>query len=62
MQRRINRLYRIIEVCGGRPIPAIKAALSVLGRCQPWLRLRSMSATSREIAAVAEVLREIGAA
>jgi len=58
-QRRINRLYDIIRVCGERVIPAIKAAVSLQGRCQPWMRNLSMSPTKADLAAVEKVLESL---
>lgn len=56
MQRRINHLCGVIQACGGRTIPAIKAAACVVGRCQPWMRNIWMSPTEADIQAVTEVL------
>lgn len=56
MQRRINHLCGVIQACGGRTIPAIKAAARVEGRCQPWMRNLWMSPTAADMKAVAEVL------
>ncbi|UCF96197.1 MAG: dihydrodipicolinate synthase family protein [Spirochaetaceae bacterium] len=59
MQQRINRLYGVIRSCEGRVIPAIKAAVSALGRCEPWLRARSMTPGKEELAAVKQVLASL---
>jgi 4-hydroxy-tetrahydrodipicolinate synthase len=56
MQQRINRLYGVIRSCDGRTIPAIKAAVSILGRCEPWMRARSMTPSEEDLAAVTQVL------
>jgi 4-hydroxy-tetrahydrodipicolinate synthase len=56
LQRRINALFEIIRVCDGRTIAAIKAALSIEGRCTHWMRIRSMSASAEDLAAVERVL------
>ena len=58
-QRRVNRLYEIIHACGGRVIPAIKAAVSLEGRCQPWMRNLSMSPTRADLKAVEQVLASL---
>jgi len=58
-QRRINRLYGIIRALDGRTIPAIKAAMSVLGRCQPFMRMRSMSPSAADLDAVQRVLASL---
>jgi 4-hydroxy-tetrahydrodipicolinate synthase len=59
MQQRINQLYGVIHSCGGRDIPAIKAAVSILGRCKPWMRACSMSASREDLAAVEKVLHQL---
>jgi 4-hydroxy-tetrahydrodipicolinate synthase len=56
MQQRINGLYGVIRSCDGRVIPAIKAGASVLGRCEPWMRVRSMTPSKEDLAAVEKVL------
>jgi 4-hydroxy-tetrahydrodipicolinate synthase len=55
-QRRINRLYGVIRSCNGRTIPAIKAAVAELGRCDPWMRARSMTPSKKDLEAVKSVL------
>ena len=59
MQRRINRLYGIIRALGGRTIPAIKAAISAQGRCRPWMRNPSMTASAADLEAVEKVLASL---
>jgi 4-hydroxy-tetrahydrodipicolinate synthase len=59
-QRRVNRLYGIIRALDGRTIPAIKAAASVLGRCQPFMRIRSMSPPIEDIRKVEQALSSLG--
>lgn len=49
MQRRIDALYAVIRVCGGRTIAAIKAGVSLLGRCGPKMRMASMSPTAEDL-------------
>jgi 4-hydroxy-tetrahydrodipicolinate synthase len=58
-QRRINRLYGVIRACDGRTIPAIKAAVSLEGRCQPWMRQLSTSPTRADLKAVEKVLASL---
>jgi 4-hydroxy-tetrahydrodipicolinate synthase len=57
MQQRINGLSGIIRSCDGRVIPSIKAGASVLGRCGPWMRVRSMTPSREDLAAVEKVLQ-----
>ncbi len=59
VQKKINRIAGVIAAAGGRVIPGIKAAVSYLGRCEPWLRLSGLTATDAEIAAVHKVVDSI---
>jgi 4-hydroxy-tetrahydrodipicolinate synthase len=59
MQRRVNRLYEVIRSCDGRTIPAIKAAVSVVGRCDPWMHVRSMTPSKEDLKAVEAVLNRL---
>jgi len=59
MQQRINQLYSVIRSCDGRTIPAIKAAVSALGRCAPWMRVRSMTPSKKDLEAVKKVLDDL---
>jgi 4-hydroxy-tetrahydrodipicolinate synthase len=40
-QRKINMLAKIVEVAGGKAIPAIKISLELLGRCKAWSRVEN---------------------
>ena len=57
-QARINRLYGIIRAVNGRTLPAIKAAVSIQGRCEPWTRQRSMNVSREDLGRVEKALRE----
>ncbi len=57
-QRRINRLYAVIRVAGGRVGAAIKAGVEHYGRCRRRMRIRSMTLAHEEAAGVVEALRE----
>lgn len=59
-QKRINALQEVYQVVGGRVIPGIKAAVSLLGRSTPWMRQRSMSLNQAEIEKVRGVLEGLG--
>jgi 4-hydroxy-tetrahydrodipicolinate synthase len=59
MQQRINRLYGVIRSCDGRTISAIKAAVSVLERCDPWMRARSMTPSKEDLQAVKAILDRV---
>jgi len=58
-QRSVNRLFKIIPACGGRVIPAIKAAVCIEGRCQPWMRNQYMSPSASDLKAVEKALASI---
>lgn len=58
-QLNINKLCQIITICGGRVIPAIKAAVYIKGRCQPWMRNQYMSPSPSDLNAVEKVLASI---
>jgi 4-hydroxy-tetrahydrodipicolinate synthase len=59
MQRKIDLLYGVIRACGGRTITAIKAAMSIQGQCQPYMRSLSMSPSTEDLKAVEKVLSAI---
>lgn len=39
MQKEIDNLYELIQVTGGKVIPAIKAAAFLLGRSNKWMKI-----------------------
>lgn len=59
-QQRINALYEVINVTGGKTIPAIKAGAALLGRSTPWMKMPGLTLTEQEIASVREVLVKLG--
>lgn len=59
VQKRINAIARVITATGGRVIPAIKAAVSLLGRCGPTLRFAELSATEAETEAIREIVESL---
>jgi len=59
-QRAIHRLFHLFEVVGGRGIPAIKAAMELLGRGSRHMRLSALTLRPEEVKRIREVLAEIG--
>jgi len=55
-QKKINKLYEIIQVTGGKVIPAIKAGVALLGRSTKWMKLSSLSLDDEEIRKVEKIL------
>jgi len=55
-QRAINRLAAIIDVSDGRVIPAIKAAVSLFGRCERWDRIEAESLSQSTISKIGEII------
>ncbi len=58
-QRKVNRLCEVIGVTGGKGNAAIKAAVSLLGRCSRWTRTSPKSLTEEEVGRVREVLQNL---
>jgi 4-hydroxy-tetrahydrodipicolinate synthase len=56
MQKKINKLYEIIQVTGGKVIPVIKAGVALLGRSSKWMKIISMSLDDKEIRKVEKIL------
>jgi len=56
IQKNINELYEIIQVVGGKVIPAIKAGVALLGRSTKWMKLSSLSLDDEEIRKVEKIL------
>lgn len=59
-QRRINEMFKIVLAVGGKGIPAIKAAMELLGRGSRHLRLSALTLDDAEVEAVRETLVGIG--
>ncbi len=59
MQKKINKLYEIIQVTGGKAIPAIKAGVALLGRSTKWMKLSSLSLDDEEIRKVERILTNL---
>lgn len=58
-QRKINRIAKVIPAAGGRVIAGIKSAVALLGRCEPWLRHKGLTASGPESAAVQKVVESL---
>ena len=56
MQRKINKLYEIIQVTGGKTIPAIKVGTALLGRSSKWMKTVSMSLNNNEVRKIEKIL------
>jgi 4-hydroxy-tetrahydrodipicolinate synthase len=59
-QRKINSLFRVVEAAEGKGIPAIKAAMELLGRGRRHMRLGALTATQEEIEKIRQVLVSLG--
>jgi len=60
MQKKINELYEIIQVTGGKVIPAIKAATESLGRSTKWTKMSSLTLGDEDIEKVKRVIIKLG--
>jgi len=59
IQKEINNLYELIQVTGGKVIPAIKAAVTLLGRSNKWMKISSQTLNEQEVEKVKRVLRNL---
>lgn len=59
MQKKINKLYEIIQVTGGKVIPAIKAGTALLGRSSKWMKVISMSLNNNEVRKIEKILIDL---
>jgi len=58
-QEKINRLYKVLQVAGNKTIPAIKAAMFLLGRCEKWLKPPLLPLNEEELSRVKKVLADL---
>jgi 4-hydroxy-tetrahydrodipicolinate synthase len=58
-QRIINKLGTIIDVCDGKGIAAIKAAVSILGRCEMWTRLEAEPLPESSISKIKKIIDSV---
>jgi len=56
IQKKINELYEIIQVTGGKVIPAIKVAAELLGRSTKWMKMGSLTLSEEDIEKVKRVI------
>jgi 4-hydroxy-tetrahydrodipicolinate synthase len=59
MQKKINKLYEIIQVTGGKVIPAIKVGTTLLGRSSKWMKIISMSLNNNEVRKIEKILIDL---
>ena len=59
LQAKINRLYEVIRAGGDRGIPAIKAATSLLGRSEKWLKAPVLPLDEEELSRVKQILADL---
>ena len=59
MQKKINKLYKIIQITGGKGIPAIKAGTALMGRSSKWMKIISMSLNDDEVEKIEKILIEL---
>jgi len=60
MQKKINELYEIIQVTGGKVIPAIKAGVALLGRSTKWMKMSSLTLGDEDIEKVKRMIIKLG--
>jgi len=60
MQKKINKLYEIIQVTGGKVIPAIKTAVTLLGRSTKWMKISSQTLSEQEVEEVKRIIKTLG--
>ncbi|MBA7527230.1 4-hydroxy-tetrahydrodipicolinate synthase [subsurface metagenome] len=59
MQKKITELYEMIQISGGKVIPAIKAGVALLGRSTKWMKLSSLSLDDEEIRKIEKILIDL---
>ena len=59
-QEKINRLYEVIRTARDRGVPAVKAAASLLGRSEKWLKEPILPVNDEELSKIERVLRNLG--
>ena len=59
MQKKINKLYEIIQVIRGKVIPAIKVGTALLGRSSKWMKIISMSLNNNEVRKIEKILIDL---
>lgn len=56
IQKRINELYEIIQLTGGKVIPAIKSGVALLGRSTKWMKMFSLTLGKEDIEKVKRII------
>jgi dihydrodipicolinate synthase/N-acetylneuraminate lyase len=59
-QKKINRLYKVLQVAGDKTVPAIKGATFLLGRCEKWLKPPLLPLSHDELSRIKKVLSDLG--
>lgn len=59
-QKRINALYQMLHINGGHSVAVIKAAVALLGRSTPWMKMAALTVPEAEQAKIEAVLQELG--
>jgi len=60
MQKEIDNLYELIQVTGGKVIPAIKTAVALLGRSNKWMKISSQTLGEKEVEEVEKKMKNLG--
>ena len=60
MQKKINELYEIIQVTGGKVIPAIKVAAELLERSTKWMKMSPLTLGAEDIEKVRRTVIKLG--
>jgi len=60
IQKEIDNLYELIQITGGKVIPAIKAAVSLLDRSNKWMKISSQTLNEQEVEKVKRIIEILG--
>jgi len=60
MQKKITELYEMIQISGGKVIPAIKAGVELLERSTKWMKMLSLTLGDEDIEKVKRVIIKLG--
>ena len=60
IQAKINKLYEVIRTVGDRVVPAVKGAVSLLGRSEKWVKAPMLPLEEEELSRVLKILRDLG--
>ena len=59
MQKKINKLYEVVQVTGNKGISAIKTGTALLGRSSKWMKTISMSLNDDEAEKIKKIFIEL---